>query len=242
MRAFRTFTLTSLAIIAFGLLLPLHLHASDTSDSTEAEADDVMGDVTLLPALNASAGRIEDFGFRVSPGYEPARSSFFNRVYTPVVDVVLPNTAASRAGLEPGDRIVSSDGAPTASGSFSLKKWRRIQESKWAAVARGDSDVTWTLLVESATTQNAAHFTSAFRRHLRVGATPSGAHRIVLPSVYPSPVRWPTAPASFWTMASTFFSGALISTDSNSPSMPRSPTSSATNGRSGADRPGIAST
>jgi hypothetical protein len=165
MRALRTFTLSALAIIALSLL-PSHLHASDTSAAPEADADDVMGDVTLLPALNASAGRIEDFGFRVSPGYEPARSSFFNRVYTPVVDVVLPNTAASRAGLEPGDRIVSSDGASTASGSFSLKKWRRIQESKWAAVARGDSDVTWTLVVESATTQKRRTL------HLRVPTPP----------------------------------------------------------------------
>jgi hypothetical protein len=165
MRALRTLTLSSLAIIALSLL-PCHLPASDTSPSPEADADDVMGDVTLLPALNASAGRIEDFGFRVSPAYDPARSSFFNRVYAPVVDVVLPNTAASRAGLEPGDRIVSSDGAPAASGSFSLKKWRRIQESKWAAVARGDSDVTWTLVVESATTQKRRTL------HLRIPTPP----------------------------------------------------------------------
>jgi len=159
------FTLSSLAIIALSLL-PCHLPASDTSPSPEADADDIIGDVTLLPALNASAGRIEDFGFRVSPAYEPARSSFFNRVYMPVVDVVLPNTAASRAGLEPGDRIVSSDGAPATSGSFSLKKWRRIQESKWAAVARGDSDVTWTLVVESATTQKRRTL------HLRIPTPP----------------------------------------------------------------------
>ncbi|ATC65275.1 hypothetical protein CMV30_15695 [Nibricoccus aquaticus] len=168
MRALRTLILPTLAIIALSLL-PCHLHASDTapaSPEAATAADDIMGDVTLLPALNASAGRIEDFGFRVSPAYEPARSTFFNRVYTPVVDVVLPNTAASRAGLEPGDRIVSSDGAPTASGSFSLKKWRRIQETKWAAVARGENDVTWTLVVESATTQKRRTL------HLRIPTPP----------------------------------------------------------------------
>jgi hypothetical protein len=163
MRVSRTSRFLSLALVALSLVVP-RLPATDAPTATEA--DDVMGDVTLLPAFDASAGRIEDFGFRVSPAYEPSRSSFFKRVYTPVVDVVLPNTAASRAGLEPGDRIVSSDGTPTASGSFSIKKWRRIQESKWASVARGESDVTWTLVVESATTRKRRTL------HLRIPTPP----------------------------------------------------------------------
>jgi hypothetical protein len=153
MRVPQAFQLFGLAMIILGFA-PGNLHAADASSPPETEADDAIGDVTLLPPLEASAGRIEDFGFRVSPAYDPARSALFKRVYSPVVDVVLPNTAAARAGMKPGDRIVSADGEPTASRTFSIKKWRRIQEAKWAEVAAGAKNVAWTLEAEDFVTRD----------------------------------------------------------------------------------------
>jgi hypothetical protein len=132
----------SAGVLAWACLVPV------AARGVERDEADVMGDVTLLPALNVSADRIDDFGFRVSASYDARRSRGFRRVYTPVVDVLLPNTPASRAGLRPGDRIVSSDRQPTASGTFSIRKWRRIQEEKWASVAAGANSATWTLEVE----------------------------------------------------------------------------------------------
>jgi hypothetical protein len=115
-------------------------------------AGDNLGDVTTLATFNVTGERLEDFGFRVSPDYDAKRSMLLWSVVTPVVDVLLPNTAASKAGMQPGDRIVSSDGKSTAAGSFSSSKWRRIQEKKWAELAAGKENVTWTLQVESVET------------------------------------------------------------------------------------------
>ncbi len=119
----------------------------------EAGAEDEMGDVTKLAAFSVNGERLEDFGFRVSRGYDAERSGRFWPVSTPVVDALLPNTAATKAGLRPGDRIISSDGQSTAGSVFSSSKWRRIQEKKWAEVAAGKKNVTWTLEVETAGTK-----------------------------------------------------------------------------------------
>lgn len=115
----------------------------------EAEVGD---DVTKLPAFNVTGERLEDFGFRVSPDFDVQRSTKYKRVYTPVVDVVLPNTAASKAGLRPGDRILTADGESTAAGSMSPSRWRDLQGNKWRAVSAGHSAVDWTLQVETAGT------------------------------------------------------------------------------------------
>jgi hypothetical protein len=105
-----------------------------------------------IEAFNVTGERLEDFGFRVSHSFDAFRSKGFGRVYTPVVDVVLPNTAASKAGLRPGDRIVASDGASTACDSSALREWRTIQKRKWSDVATGIAGATWKLQVESAGT------------------------------------------------------------------------------------------
>ena len=88
----------------------------------------------------------------MSPDFDSERSSAARKIYSPVVDVVLPNTAASKAGVRPGDRILTADGLPTASESSSLRNWRDLQKKKWLEVASGKSGVIWTLRVETAAT------------------------------------------------------------------------------------------
>jgi len=102
-----------------------------------------------LPALQVVGDPLEDFGFRVSPVFDPAPSTRLLTVYTPVVDLVLPNTAASKAGIRPGDRIVSADNQPTGSMTRSLRTWEHLQKKKWAEIATGKSGITWQLVVES---------------------------------------------------------------------------------------------
>jgi hypothetical protein len=138
-----------LAAVALGLTAP-GLAAAEAA--AEAEVPDDNGDVTKLAAFSVNGDRLEDFGFRVSPAYDATRSARLLPRVTPVVDVLLPNTAATKAGMRPGDRIVTSDGASTASTFFSSSKWRGIQEKKWAEVAAGKQNVTWTLEVESGDT------------------------------------------------------------------------------------------
>ncbi len=123
------------------------VHAAAPTPPTSSRAAD---DVTRLPAFNVTGERLEDFGFRVSPDLDHARSTDKRNVYTPVVDVVLPNTAASKADLRPGDRILAADGKSTAAGSMSATKWRGLQEEKWREVTSGKPDVVWTLTVETA--------------------------------------------------------------------------------------------
>jgi hypothetical protein len=109
-------------------------------------------DLVELSPVKVIGSRMEDFGFRVSPGFDGERSSKGRRIYTPVVDVVLPNTAGSRAGLRPGDRILKADGKLTASGSSTLATWRELQEEKWQELATGEAKASWNLLVETAGT------------------------------------------------------------------------------------------
>ncbi len=136
-------------ILALGLAA--WLGAAEVPEAND-RPEDPDGDVTTMAAFNVKDDRLEDFGFRVSPAYDVKRSSRLVPRYTPVVDVLLPNTAATKAGLRPGDRIVSSDGKSTASLIFSPKKWRETQDKKWKDVAAGDRHVTWTLEVEGAGT------------------------------------------------------------------------------------------
>lgn len=66
--------------------------------------------------------------------------------------MVLPNTAASKAGIRPGDRILTADGVDVSTGSMSRGPWRRIQKKKWNEVIEANGSVTWTLQVETAGT------------------------------------------------------------------------------------------
>jgi len=97
-----------------------------------------------LPTYQVQGNPVEDFGFRISPDFDSGRRS-----YAPVVDFVLPNTAAERAGIRPGDRIIAADGQPTFSGSRSLSAWRRLQQQKWNALKGGTGELEWTLEIEA---------------------------------------------------------------------------------------------
>jgi hypothetical protein len=120
------------------------------SSSAEMASMPETKDKTIeMPALKIVGDPVEDFGFRVSPVFDPRRSAGFLRYYTPVVDTVIPNTAASKAGLRPGDRIVLADNMPTGGSSRALREWQRLQKRKWAEIETGATRVTWTLVAES---------------------------------------------------------------------------------------------
>lgn len=107
------------------------------------------GEVMTMGEVHVAGARMEDFGFRVSPWLDPERSKPFFQKYSPAVDVLLPNTAATKAGMRVGDRIVSADGVSAFSGSFESAKWRKIQEAKWAEFAAGWTELSWVLEVET---------------------------------------------------------------------------------------------
>jgi hypothetical protein len=119
--------------------------SAPTSSAADAAASG--DDVVALGAFNVKADRVEDFGFRVSdstltiivivPHLEP-----------PFITEVLPNTAAAKAGLQPGDRILKSDGRSAASSFFSGGKWSKLMAAKNAEAASGKKAVTWTLEIQ----------------------------------------------------------------------------------------------
>jgi hypothetical protein len=106
--------------------------------------DDDTDDVTRMEAFSVKAERLETFGFRVRGHLgNPFGSA------QPTVRSVTPNTAAAKAGLRPGDRILTTDGASSAVTLFSLNKWRKLFARKAAEIASGKKVVTWVLEVES---------------------------------------------------------------------------------------------
>lgn len=164
------------ALCAFAILASAHPLAAATADAAppaEAVAEEDNGDspddVVSLAAYNVQADRIEDFGFRIrtrrasdgpsaagkpSTGYTTLVTFWFWR-FAPMITQVLPNTAAANAGLQPGERILKSEGESTVGGLFSTGKfghWRKTEKKKWAEVASGKKRVTWTLEVQSPVT------------------------------------------------------------------------------------------
>jgi hypothetical protein len=134
------FHLYTVAVLSFATVVPM---------TPAAGAND---EVLHLPTLQVSGERFEEFGFRVSSAFDPIRSSAHRKIYSPVVDLVLPNTAASKAGLRPGDRILRAGGVPTLATSDSLRQWEHLQKAQWRNIADGNSTVNWRLEVESAGT------------------------------------------------------------------------------------------
>jgi hypothetical protein len=107
------------------------------------EAAETSGDVTSLAAYNVKADRVEDFGFRVTWHLGNVAGSTHGFVLS-----VLPNTAAAKAGLRPGDRILKSDGKSAVVTLFSMGKWQKLEAQKWGEVAAGKKNVTWELVVQ----------------------------------------------------------------------------------------------
>ena len=140
---------------------PLVVGAAEKEKAPALVEQDVAGDdITSLAAYNVKADRIEDFGFRVgravSGQYPKTVAGFTVSRFVPIVSAVLPNTAAAKAGLQPGDRILKADGRSTSVGLLSavqLTRWRKAEKIKWAEVATGKTNVTWTLEVQSRETK-----------------------------------------------------------------------------------------
>jgi hypothetical protein len=137
---------------------PARQSAKPDAEDPAANNDDVVS----LAAYNVKADRIEDFGFRTdarkadeNPAVatkHPNLVTLWFTTFAPMVTEVRPNTAAAKAGLRPGDRILKSEGQPTVGGPFSTGKfgqWSKTQKKKWAEVAAGKTNVTWTLEVET---------------------------------------------------------------------------------------------
>ena len=124
-------------------------------DDGAASADDVIS----LAAYNVKADRIEDFGFRVrsvSHSGPTTLGSFWFAKFSPMITEVVPNSAAAKAGLQPGERILKSEGQSTLGGLFSTGKfgqWYKTEKKKWAEVSTGKTNVTWTLEVETPETK-----------------------------------------------------------------------------------------
>ena len=135
--------------LALGCMASRLFAAAGPTDDGAGEAEEAE-DVTILAPFNVKADRVEDFGVRVALRYDRDRSMTFWPVRTPLITAVVPNTAASKAGLKPGERILRSEGQSTTSSVFSFGKWRRLQQRKWAEVTAGKKSVTWTLDVEAA--------------------------------------------------------------------------------------------
>lgn len=159
--------LLAFALAILALSCPFGAIAAETEPAAQVPAtaggtesapasDDPDDEIVSLVAYNVQADRIEDFGLRVGRAvmgeYPKTVAGLMVSRYVPIVTAVLPNTAAARAGLQPGDRILKSDGRSTSVGVMSavqLTKWRRIEKAKWAEVAAGRTNVAWTFEVLS---------------------------------------------------------------------------------------------
>src|SRR4051812_5412098 len=104
---------------SFSALVWLGLLA--TASAAEPAAGGDMEDVTKMTAYNVKADRVEEFGFRVGGQIFLPWSSG-----SPIVRAVYPNTAAAKAGLRPGDRVLTTDGRSASVSMFSLGKWRQL--------------------------------------------------------------------------------------------------------------------
>ncbi len=149
------------------LLLGLFFEAVASSALAQApalEEDEIktFEDVTVLPPVVVKGAPVEDFGFRLNvtvriPGTD-----------TVIISEVFPNTASSKAGLKPGDRILKIDGKRPSAVSLGLNP-HRLQERKWKELQSGKKSVSMVLDIQSK------------------GSTTSRTVTLVIPS---APPRW----------------------------------------------------
>lgn len=130
--------------LAFAADEPAPAPAPDAAAEPKEIEEDEPEDVTRMAAFSVTADRVETFGFRVGGQLANPFGSTL-----PIVTVVQPNTAAAKAGLRPGDRVLTTDGASAAVTLFSLSKWRKLTQRKSAEIASGKKSVSWVLEVES---------------------------------------------------------------------------------------------
>ncbi len=111
-----------------------------------AQADLPLDDVTVLPVFSVKGVRMEELGVRFGGqfGFPPS-----NNVLT--IAEVFPNTAASKAGLRPGERIDKIDGKSVGLATIlSLGfKPEKLEQRLWNELARGKKSVTVTMEVRA---------------------------------------------------------------------------------------------
>jgi hypothetical protein len=114
------------------------------------EPDDDGDDVVAMAAFDFVDSALEDFGLQVvRRARAPGSTLTFWPVRVPRITAVLPNTAAARAGVRPGEYILRADGRSAASTLFARNTWQKLQDRKLDAVAAATKPVTWTLEVQS---------------------------------------------------------------------------------------------
>ena len=160
-RARRLFTFALLALAA--PLISAAAEPAATAQVAPPAEEGAENDETIsLAAYNVKADRIEDFGLRVRGEPYPLTArrlgvtTIWFAKFAPLITAIMPNTAAAKAGLQPGERILKSDGKSTVGGPFSTGKfgqWHKNQQKKWAEVAAGKTNVTWTLEIETPVTK-----------------------------------------------------------------------------------------
>lgn len=109
-------------------------------------------DVAMLDAFSVKADRFEDFGFRADdafPDGAPRRRSPVGNPIIGIVREVWPNTAAAKAGLKPGDRILKSDGRALTANLLTEDRWGKLTWQKFVEARKG-KEVKWGLEIQSA--------------------------------------------------------------------------------------------
>ncbi len=129
-----------------GLALAACMMAAAAEPPPAREADPELEEIASMAAYTVQADRIEDFGFRIRGMIHLIGSTY------PHVVAVYPHSAAARAGLRPGDRILQMDGKSAAASLFTLTKWGKIRKRKLAEVNAG-KPVTWVLELEDPETK-----------------------------------------------------------------------------------------
>lgn len=107
----------------------------------------------MLDPFTVEADRIERFGFTADRTVEQNPASK-RRYWIPIIKEVIPNTAAAKGGLKPGERVLKSDGE-SALGGIVLEehKWDRLWRKKHDE-ARSGKEVKWVLEIQTADLQH----------------------------------------------------------------------------------------
>ncbi len=132
------------------LLVCLTLPASGLAAAAPVMNPGNDDDVVAMTPFDVTDSALEDFGLQVRRGVrDPARSTLLWPVRVPQIIAVLPNTAAARAGLRPGELIIRADGKSASSTLLSPNTFRKLQDRKLNAVAAASKPVTWTLEIQA---------------------------------------------------------------------------------------------